>query len=148
MSKKVIVNGMNIGYLPPTNASEINYDTGGGNYTTVQDAIAALQPFSMIIRSDISTLDDFVNLLSTSATGRGFIGNVNITQDIGVGVTGWVKVFAFANNAPNNGTYSVSMYCWFFQNKSDGDVRFCIIDGSTTGSYSIRTQDKFIGFMT
>ena len=30
MSKKVIVNGMNIGYLPPTNASEINYDMGGG----------------------------------------------------------------------------------------------------------------------
>ena len=39
MSKKVIVNGMNIGYLPPTNASEINYDMGGGNYTTVQDII-------------------------------------------------------------------------------------------------------------
>ena len=44
MSKKVIVNGMNIGYLPPTNASEINYDntTSGLTSNNLQDALDEL----------------------------------------------------------------------------------------------------------
>ncbi len=36
MSRKVIVNGESICYLPPVNASEIQYDMGGGNYSNVQ----------------------------------------------------------------------------------------------------------------
>ena len=31
MAKKVIVNGLNIGYLPPTSSDEILY-SGGGEY--------------------------------------------------------------------------------------------------------------------
>ena len=45
MSKKVIVNGMNIGYLPPTNASEITFDNSGGGISSnnVQDVIEELE---------------------------------------------------------------------------------------------------------
>lgn len=101
----------------------------------------------MIINTDIHTLDDFVHLLHSSTTARGFIGNINITADIGVGVTGWAKVMAFANNPPNNGSTNIAMYCWFFPTYNNfGNPYYCIISGHTDGNYTVAEQGPLVAY--
>lgn len=132
--------------------SSIPFDNTGTSLssTNIQDAIAEvsdLSRYGMIMNSDIHTLDDFVHLLHSSTTARGFIGNINITTDIGVGVTGWAKIMAFANNPPNNGSANVLMYCWFFPGlNAYADPHYCIITGHTDGAYTVSEKGPFIGY--
>lgn len=98
---------------------------------------------SMIMRSDISSLSDFVNLCNTSGTARGFTGNINITQDIGIGRTGWIKLVALSNNPPNS-QYSLNLYCIFIPVNTD-EFEYAYING-TNGNYSVASYGKLIGF--
>lgn len=120
-----------------------------GEYSDLLHKPTALSDFqndnavSMIMRSDISTLADFVNLCNTSGTARGFTGNINITQDIGIGRTGWIKLVALSNNPPNS-QYSLNLYCIFIPANTD-EFEYAFING-TNGSYSVVSYGKLIGF--
>lgn len=61
MANKVIVNGLNIGYLPPTTSDEILY-VGGGNLT-VKDKIDSIEASVPEIVDNLTT-DDSTKVLS------------------------------------------------------------------------------------
>lgn len=111
-------------------SAEQNYRTGNVNLSASD--VSALG-FSQL--SNVSTLDDFVSLLNLSS-GLGFSGRVKINADIGVGVTGWCRVIALSQNSPNNQQYALGMFCIFFPADSS-NVRWALIDGHTTGSYTV-----------
>lgn len=93
--------------------------------------------------NQINSLDDLVNLLNNSggaSGGRGFAVTCKINTDIGIGATGWQRIIAYAQNGANNGTYDLGMCCLLLPSASSEIMRYCIIQGKTTGNYSVQAS--------
>lgn len=93
---------------------------------------------------EVASLDDLVGLMDYSTDKRCFSGVIKITTDIGVGVYGWARIIAIAQNAVNNGTYDIGMFCTFFPAGTSDFVNYALIDGKTTGNYSVSKTGKFV----
>ena len=87
--------------------------------------------------STVASLNDLVNLMNNSGNQRSYEGTIKITADIGVGVTGWNRIYATAQNAPNNGSYDLGMFCMFFPENTTTNIKYALINGKTTGNYSV-----------
>ena len=111
--------------------NEQNYRIGDVNLTAKN-----VQALWIANGATVNSLDEFVNLMSNSGNDRCYAGVIKINSDIGVGVTGWTRIFAIAQNSPNNQQYSLGMFCIFFPADSS-NIRWALIDGHTTGSYTV-----------
>lgn len=93
---------------------------------------------------EVASLNDLVGLMEYSNDKRCFSGVIKITANIGVGVTGWARIIAIAQNGVNNGTYDIGMFCTFFPAGTSDFVNYALIDGKTTGNYSVSKVGKFV----
>ncbi len=93
---------------------------------------------------EVASLDDLVGLMDYSFDKRCFSGVIKITTNIGIGVTGWRRIIAIAQNAVNNGTYDIGMFCMFFPADTSDFVNYALIDGKTTGNYSVSKTGQFV----
>ena len=93
---------------------------------------------------EVASLNDLVGLMNYSTDKRCFSGVIKIATNIGVGVTGWQRIIAIAQNAVNNGTYDIGMFCTFFPAGTSDFVNYALIDGKATGNYSVSKTGKFV----
>ena len=111
--------------------NEQDYSTGNVNLTA--EKIGSVRSRAGVT---ITTLDALVELLTQSGGGRSFIATCNFSN-IGVGVTGWQRVIGVSQNGANNGSYNLGLFCLFMPSDSSTNIKYALIDGKTTGNYSV-----------
>lgn len=119
-------------------SAEQNYRTGDVSISA--NNVGAL---GVVGNVTVSSLDDLVALCLNSGNNKAFEGPINISTDIGVGMTGWCNTIGACLNAPNNGNSNIGLFCLFMSTRTSVNPRYAIIDGKTTGNYSVTATGIF-----
>ena len=119
-------------------SNESNYRTGDVNVSA--NNVGAL---GVVGNVTVSSLDDLVALCLNSGNNKAFEGPINISTDIGVGITGWCNTIGACLNGPNNGNVNIGLFCLFMSTNTSASPRYAIIDGKTTGNYSVTATGVF-----
>lgn len=111
--------------------------SGGVVYNAISGCIKQAGGLWSGAGTNINSLNDLVHLLNNSSGERGFIVTCKINTNIGIGVTGWQRIIAYAQNGSNNGTYDLGLFCLILPAGSSELIRYAIINGKTDNNYYV-----------
>ena len=118
MANKVIVNGLNIGYLPPSSSEEILYTRGGG--ISIKDKLDTIDT-NLNKLYDIEDDGELSDLNIDRVAGRVSMGTYNSsTLNIPVASSGFVETFINKDNSNYGKQISYSNNELYYRNLNSG----------------------------
>ena len=132
MSRKIIVNGQSLCYLPPTDASEIRYDMGGGNYSNVQTELDGK------VSKSGDTMSGTLAIEAENSSTSMVTSQINLGNNKATGTEG--------NSAGAIALFADSQYCSYMVARNltadrviyfpDKAGTICLLESLTTGMLS------------